>query len=357
VVTDRIGADDPSGVAATFTAVEPGTGQVKALVVNRRYRELPDDPGSSKLNLAIGGSSGMQAGSTFKPFVLAAAVERGLPLDTTVDAPATYTSPVFENCDGRCEPYTVSNAGDSNAGRHDVVSATHGSVNTAYLQILERTGVERPAAIAESLGLRQFSGGSASAPLHRGGSFVLGANEVSPLSLTAAYAAFAARGRYCPPTPVLQILDAGGQPVALQQQPCTQALDPRVADTVTSVLRGTIDGPSPFRTARRADIGRPAAGKTGSTNSSRAAWFAGYTPQLAGAVWVGTPVPTPLQNVTVGGQYFPQVYGGTLPAPVWRDVMGPVLQGKPVAPLPPPAVSRPQPVQGELPGSEAVLTR
>ena len=357
VVDARIPADDPSGVAATFTAVEPGSGQVKALVVNRRYGEA-GEVGRTKVNLATGGSSGMQAGSTFKPFVLAAALEQGLPLDTTVDAPASYTSTVFENCDARgCKPYTVSNAGDSNAGRHDVVSATHGSVNTAYLQLLERTGLDRPVAIAESLGLRQFRGTAPSAPLHRGGSFVLGANEVSPLALTAAYAAFAAHGTYCPPTPVLQVLDAGGQPLALQQQPCRQALDPRVADGVTSVLRGTIDGPSPFRTARRADIGRPAAGKTGSTNSSRAAWFAGFVPQLAAAVWVGTPVPTPLQDVRVGGQYFTQVYGGTLPAPLWRDVVGPVVQGLPVAPLPPYAVSRPTPADPVLPGPAVVLTR
>ena len=142
VVAQQIPADDPSGVAATFTAVQPGSGQVKALVVNRRYDQT-GQAGSSKVNLAIGGSSGMQAGSTFKPFVLAAAVEQGMPLDTTVDAPATYTSTVFKNCaGGSCdEPYTVSNAGDSNAGRHDLVSATHGSVNTAYLQLLERTGV------------------------------------------------------------------------------------------------------------------------------------------------------------------------------------------------------------------------
>jgi len=345
VVSQRIPADDPSGVAATFTAVEPGSGHVKALVVNRRFGET-GQAGSTKVNLAIGGSSGMQAGSTFKPFVLAAAVEQGLPLDTTVDAPASYTSTVFEDCaGGTCQPYTVRNAGDSNAGRHDVVSATHGSVNTAYLQLLERTGVQRPAAIAESLGLRQFRRGSPSAPLHRGGSFVLGANEVSPLSVTAAYAAFAARGTYCPPTPVSQVLDAGGQPIALQQAPCTQALDPRVADTVTSVLRGTVDGPSPYRTARRADIGRPVAGKTGSTNESKAAWFAGYVPQLAAAVWVGTPIPTPLQRVTVGGERFRQVYGGTLPAPIWRDVVGPVLRDVPVAPLPPYAVSHPKPAE------------
>ena len=358
VVTQRIPADDPSGVAATFTAVEPGSGQVKALVVNRRYGQT-GQAGSSKVNLAIGGSSGMQAGSTFKPFVLAAAVEQGLPLDTTVDAPPTYTSTVFKNCvRGDCStPYTVRNAGDSNAGRHDVVSATHGSVNTAYLQLLERTGVDHPAAIAEGLGLRQFRAGSASAPLHRGGSFVLGANEVSPLALTAAYAAFAADGTYCPPTPVTQVLDAGGSPVTLQQQPCTQALEPQVAQTVTSVLRGTIDGPSPFRTARRADIGRPAAGKTGSTNESKAAWFAGYVPQLAASVWVGTPVPTPLQRVTVGGEFFRQVYGGTLPAPLWRDVVGPVLAGVPVAALPPGAVSRPQPAEPAADGTAVVLTR
>lgn len=344
VLTTQIPADDPSQVAAAFTAVEPGTGHVTSLVVNRRYRE-GEGAGDSKVNLALGGYGGMQAGSTFKPFVLAAAIEQGLPLDTTFDSPTTYTSPVFKNCNGRnCdELYTVSNAGDSNAGRHDMVSATHGSVNTYYVQLLEKTGVELPASIAEAMGLRQFSGGSPTAPLHRGGSFVLGANEVSPLALTAAYAAFAAHGLYCPPTPVLEVLDAGGQPIALPEQPCTQALDPRTADIVTSVLRGTVDGPSPFRTARRADIDRPVAGKTGSTNLSRAAWFVGFTPQLAGTVWVGKEVPAPLQRIRINGEYYRQVYGGTLPAPLWRDIMGPVLDQLPVLPLPPRAVSDPEP--------------
>jgi membrane peptidoglycan carboxypeptidase len=337
----QVPATDPSGVAATYTAVEPGTGEVLGLAVNRTFGE-DDQPGQTKLNLPLGGSSGMQAGSTFKPFVLAAALEQGLPLNTTFDAPAEYTSTVFKNCDGRTcdEFYTVRNAGDSHAGRHDIVSGTRNSVNTFYLQLLEKTGIEQPVQIAERFGLRQFSGGSPSAPLHRGGSFVLGVNEVSPLAVSAAYAGLAARGLYCPPRPVTAMFGADGTPIPLPEQKCTQALAPQVVDTMASILRGTVDGPW-SRTARRASIGRPVAGKTGTTNGSKAAWFVGYTPQIAAAVWVGKPIPEPLQDITINGQYYRNVYGGTLPAPTWSLIMGHVLRNAPVAELPPPAISQP----------------
>ena len=340
---EAVPRDDPSGVAATFAAVVPGTGEVQALAVNRTFGE-DELPGQTKLNLPLGGSSGMQAGSTFKPFVLAAALEQGLPLDFTLDAPSTYESKVFADCDGRtCDnPYVVRNAGDSSSGRHDLVSATHQSVNTYYVQLLERTGVERPAQIAEALGLRQFADGAPTAPLHRGGSYVLGVNEVSPLQLAAAYAAFPAHGTYCPPRPVTEILDASGQPLPLPPQECTQALDPRIADTVTSVLRGNIDGPW-SRTGARASIGRPAAGKTGSTNGSKAAWFAGYTADLAATVWVGTPVPTELRGVRIAGRFYPQVYGGTVPAPIWGRAMREIHEGVPVSDLPPAVRSNPEP--------------
>jgi membrane peptidoglycan carboxypeptidase len=339
---ERVPRDDPSGVAAAFTAVEPGTGLVRAMAVNRSFGEQ-DVPGATKVNLAAGGSSGMQAGSTFKPFVLAAALQAGLPLSTTFDAPATYTSPVFTTCtDGECgQPYTVSNAGDSSAGRHDMVSGTHASVNTYYVQLAERTGLEAPPALAESMGLRQFQDGAPTAPLLRGGSFVLGTNEVSPLAMSAAYATFAARGLHCPPRAVTEVLDAGGTPLPLPEQPCAQVLDPAVADTVSSVLRGVVDGPLPSRTGAAASIGRPAAGKTGSTNGSKAAWFVGYVPKLATAVWVGTPQPTELRNITIGGRYFAQVYGGTLPAPLWSDATGAAVAALPVVDLPPLALAAP----------------
>ncbi|HWH28334.1 MAG TPA: transglycosylase domain-containing protein [Mycobacteriales bacterium] len=334
---------DPSGVAAVYTSVRPGSGEVEVLAVNRRFGE-DRVPGATKLNLALGGSSGMQAGSTFKPFVLAAALEQGVPLHYTLDAPAEYESAVFANCDGRtCDnPYVVRNAGDSNAGRHDLVSATHSSVNTYYVQLEERTGVERPAQIAEALGLRQFQDGDPTAPLHRGGSFVLGVNEISPLQLSAAYAAFAAHGEYCPPRPVTGITDARGRPVPLPPQECRQVLQPQIADTVTSILRGNVDGPWP-RTGRLASIGRPAAGKTGSTNGSKAAWFAGYTPRLAASVWIGTPQPTELRQVTIHGRYYRQVYGGTLPAPIWASITGPAVAPAAPEPMPPAVAPAPGP--------------
>jgi membrane peptidoglycan carboxypeptidase len=340
-VDAAIPREDPSGIATTFVAVEPGTGAVRAMAVNRTYSEQ-EGPGRTKLNLALGGSSGMQAGSTFKPFVLIAALQQGLPLDTTFRAPAEYTSTVFKNCDGRTcdEFYTVRNAGESNSGLHDIVSGTRNSVNTFYLQLLEKTGTDQPAAIAESLGLEKFLADGGRGPLHRGGSAVLGVDEVSPLAMSAAYAALAARGKYCPPTPVEAVSDASGAPIAVPLPECRQVLAPEIVDTVSSVLRGVIDG-SWSRTGRRASIGRPAAGKTGSTNGSKAAWFVGYTPQVAASVWVGRPEPIPLQNITINGTFYKQVYGGTLPATIWSDVMSRIMAPFVVADLPPPAVSDP----------------
>ena len=326
--------EDPFGAATVVDVVEPGTGLVKAMAVNRRFSE-ENLPGHTKVNLAIGGSAGFQAGSTFKLFVLTEALRQGIPLSFSLYSPQKYRSPVFEKCVG-CGPYEPENAGDSESGTFDLVKGTHDSVNTYYVQLEERIGVEKAAALAESLGVQQFANGRPSAPLNRGGAFTLGGNEVSPLAMASAYATFAARGMYCPPRAVVEILDDRGQPIPLPEPPpCTQAVETGVADTVTSVLTGVIDGNTPGRTGRRASIGRPAAGKTGTTNGSRAAWFVGYTPQLATAVWVGTPG-TPqepvkeMRNVRINGRFYKQVYGGTIPATIWRKTMLGALEGVPV---------------------------
>ncbi|HWL38013.1 MAG TPA: transglycosylase domain-containing protein [Frankiaceae bacterium] len=302
---------DPASAAVV---VQPGTGLVKVMAGLNHERK------SQKVNLPLGGSHGFQAGSTFKVFVLAAAIEQGIPLSTKIRSPQTYKSKVFTNVvDGREEPYTVGNAGDSEQGVFDISHATWESVNTAYIQIEEKTGLSHPARIARDLGVRRF-------PIREVPSLVLGANEVSPLDMANAYATLAARGTYCKPIAITEVVDAEGGVLGKVSPDCRQVMSEKTADTVTQVLRGVLtDG-----TGKGAQIGRPVAGKTGTTNGPTAAWFDGYTPDLAAAVWVGyptDPMKRPLRNV----KGVPIVYGGGFPATIWRLIMSAAHEGLPVS--------------------------
>ena len=316
-----------SPFAATADVIEPGTGQIKGMAVNRTFGT---GKGQTEVNLATGGTTGFQAGSAFKVFVLAAALQEGLPLSLRINSPQKYTSKIFKLQDDKT-PYAPANAGDSEAGVFDMVKATWESVNTYYVQLEERTGLQRPADIAEAMGMRRMAKDEPPQPLYRIPSFTLGTNEVSPLALANAYATFAAHGRYCKPLAVLSVTDVRRHKYETGKQSCGQALDAGIADTVTSVLRGVIDGPNPARTGGRASIGRPAAGKTGTLQDYTGAVFAGYTPQLAAAVWMGDPGgKLKLRKVTINGQFYKQVYGGTLPAPIWAATMRGALAGVPV---------------------------
>jgi membrane peptidoglycan carboxypeptidase len=323
----KLPSTDPFKAVAVADTVEPGTGNVRAMAVDRTFG---DKAGQTKVNYAIGGSLGFQGGSTFKAFVLARALQMGISPHLTLHAPQRYCPKAFPwiTADGGCGPR---NAGDSESGTFDMVSATWASVNTYFAQLEERTGLITPPGLAEALGVRQVVDGSftgTSLP-RTNPSFVLGTPTVSPLAMAGAYAAFAQHGLFCPPRPVVSITDAAGREIALKTEPCTQALEPSVADTVTSILRGVIDGPLRGRTGGSASIGRPAAGKTGTTDDSKAAWFIGYTPQLSTAVWMGKSTPTAMRDVTINGQYYRQVYGGTIPASIWKALMLNALDGVP----------------------------
>ncbi len=321
-VDTQLPARDPFHAAAVVDTVEPGTGAVKAMAVDRGYGT---GRFQTKVNLAIGGSLGFQGGSTFKAFVLARALQLGIPTSLTLNAPNPYCPKAFTydaghgTCPGNSEP--------AEAGVFDMAKATAESVNTWFVQLEERTGLETPPALAESLGVRVVNGTFEGKAFGRYPSFVLGGEGVSPLAMAAAYATFASRGLYCPPQPVSSISAPDGKQLDLPGPGCSQALEQGVADTVTSLLRGVIDGPDAFRTGRGASIGRPAAGKTGTTTSSTAAWFVGYTPQLATAVWMGKPVPAPMRGEVINGQYYKQVYGGTIPASIWRQTMSQASSG------------------------------
>jgi membrane peptidoglycan carboxypeptidase len=153
-------------------------------------------------------------------------------------------------------------------------------------------------------------------PLGRNCTSYLGSATVSPLAIAGAYAGLANHGLFCPPRAVTAITGPDG-PVDVPANTCTQVLEPRVADTVSDVLGGVTGGTGPD-----AAIGRPVSGKTGTTNNHLAAWFAGYTPQLATAVWVGrTPDPAPMRRIRINDRYYPEVFGNSLPAPIWAQIM------------------------------------
>jgi len=315
----------PNDPAAAAVVVTPGTGEVKAMAV------VNHDAKTKQVNLATGGSSGFQAGSTFKMFTLAAAVEQGLPLKLRLNSPARYR-PDPAKCDTP-DDGVFQNAGDSEAGNFDLPTATWMSVNTYYVQLQDRVGIPSVAAMARRMGVTLNR-----EPGSRECAFTLGSFEVDPLEMAAAYATLAAEGMYCKPMPITSV-KAPDEDVQTFEPECSRVLTADDANTVTSVLRGVIDGTHPHRTGRAASLGRPAAGKTGTTTGPSAAWFDGYTPDFAAAVWMGHPTApafNPLRNVHGVGT----VYGGGFPAQMWREIMLAAHDGLPVRDFPdPPATA------------------
>jgi membrane peptidoglycan carboxypeptidase len=146
-----------------------------------------------------------------------------------------------------------------------------------------------------------------------------------------AYATFANHGIYCKPVSILEIRDRDGNALPVPSADCHRVLKREVADSVTYMLNGVVDGSIYGRTGQAMSLdNRQVAGKTGTTNDSAAVWFVGYTPQLSAAVWVGDPrggYAHPMKDVTIAGKYYSQVFGSTLPGPIWHDAMEAALAG------------------------------
>jgi membrane peptidoglycan carboxypeptidase len=336
-VDRRVPAKNSAGKAAAEALIEPGTGAIRGLAVDRQLG--PDkERGKTWINFAAdashGSSIGMQAGSTFKVFTLARALEEGMPFGQRLMAPSRFQPKGYRNCKGQRVGDTrlLRNSADGEGGRtFSLLTGTHHSVNTFFLALERKVGLCDTATMAERLGMRQASGTA----LQQYPSFTLGFNTVSPVRMAAAYAAFAARGRYCEPVAISEITDATGRHVRAPGPRCRQAMRPGVADAVNHVLRGVLtDG-----TARGLGIGRPAAGKTGTVDNFSAAWFAGYTPGLAAAVWVGDPrggYAHPMGSLCMDGRCYGAVFGATIPGPIWQDTMIHALNGAPVRRFHPP---------------------
>ena len=321
--------DKPNDPEAALAAVEPQTGFVRALVGGRNWD-------ASQVNLALGrlgGGSGRQAGSSFKPYDLAAAFEHGFTPDKRYRAPSCVRPRGFDK--------SVCNYGGSGYGSLDLRTATQKSVNTVFAQLIADVGVKQTAELALRVGIKGID-----LSKKQYGVLALGTQETSALEQASAYGVFANHGQRVEPTPVLRVLDLHGATLEDNRTPAgKQVLSAPVADNVTAVLQGVVQK----GTGRRADIGRPAAGKTGTSENWENAWFVGYTPTLSTAVWMGYPQ----ANRTMANVHgIDHVVGGSLPSMIWHDFMTEAV--KDVEPLPFTAAAR-LPSRAELEAKAKVV--
>jgi penicillin-binding protein 1A len=309
-----------SDPAAALISISPRTGAIRAMAA-----VIPDQP-KNEFNLLSQARRG--PGSTFKTFVLASAVEMGINPDSTyyVSAPFTYKTRSNGNCDDGSW-WCVHTYDNSYSGWSSIRSATIRSDNSVYAQLTLDVGPERIADTAQRMGVRS--------PLDVGGAYVpamgLGSLAVSPLDIGSGYATLAAGGVYAEPMAIRKVVlpdgrvdtDAGwGVPKR------RRAISEGTAAIVTRILEQNIQ----YGTGTRANIPRPAAGKTGTNEDHTDAWFAGYTPNLATTVWVGyTKGEIPMEGV-----HGISVAGGTFPAEIWRIFMDGALDGVPEAAFPEP---------------------
>ena len=306
-------AGQPADLNESLVSVQPSTGYIQTWIGGQNYQ-------ASQVDLASGGTEGFQPGSSFKPFALALALQDGMNPDTTmIPAVPAYTIP---NCTGACVVHN--NAGEGTGAPMSITQATWLSINTVFVQLEERIGVHNLAVMANKLGVSSIDPAK-----HYGASLVIGGYTVSPLDMAAAYSVFADQGIRHPATPVIKVVDPSGRVLLDNSHDVgTRVLAANVANTVSRVLTGVIKHGTGYPNA---EIGRPAAGKTGTTDGPTAAWFVGYTPQLATAVWMGyADHPRPLVNVAG----VPMVYGGTVPASTWAAYMKQALATQPPLPFP-----------------------
>jgi penicillin-binding protein 1A len=314
----------PEGPTAALAAVDPRTGYIKALVGGRDFE-------SEKFNLATQGRR--QAGSAFKTFVLVTALAKGVSPEAVYSGASPQSIPL-----GPGQNWSVKNYGDAGYGSMTLRQATAKSVNVVFARLIMQVGAADVARMANRMGI--------TSPVDALPAIALGglSQGVSPLDMAAAYGTIANQGKHVETTAITKITKTDGTVLFKADPEERVVLDKDVAAMTTDVLQGVVTG----GTGTGAQIGRPIAGKTGTSENLADAWFVGYTPQLVASVWMGYPKSKqPMNGVT----------GGTIPATIWRKFMSSAMEGLPVVdferpkgkpdkndePAPPPPAAAPVP--------------
>lgn len=282
--TDENGLTQPQ---AAIVSIDPKTGHILAMVGGRGQDSF------NRASMAV-----RQPGSAFKPFVYLTALQHDMTPDTTMDdQPVTYGN------------WSPKNAGGSYSGTMTLSDALAHSVNTIAVQLADQVGTKNIIANAKKMGITTLDAKDDNLAMALGGL----TKGVTPLEMASAYGTFANKGVHVKPTAIVKILDRNGNVLEdastlEKEETKTRVMSEREAYEMTTMLEGVID----HGTGTAAAIGRPAAGKTGTTDDNKDAWFVDYTPDIVTAVWIGD---------DTGSHSLGEIYGGTIPAEIWKDYM------------------------------------
>ncbi|HWO66794.1 MAG TPA: transglycosylase domain-containing protein [Umezawaea sp.] len=361
-------AKDTEGIANTMAVVRPGKErhEVVALVANRDYG-LKADQHQTQFDLPSGVENKFGAGSIYKIFTAAAALEKGLGIENVISTPSSHVSKVFKGGAPGCPPtgepdtrwYCLTNNTDRYPQRMTLQEALATSPNTGFVLLEEQVGLDSVVDMAGRLGMRETMATSIAGvrpdptsaerelrvsqaehyKANGNASFTLGPAPVSTLELANVAATIMSGGTWCSPSPVGKVLDRNGKPVELTTAPCEQVVAEPLANALAvGMSKDDQAGGTSAAAARQVEWNRPMLGKTGTTEDYKSAAFVGATPDFAGAVQTFNDGPSPRGICVTGPPRLCEngdIYGGTVPARTWFATMAQVHAGLEAKPMPP----------------------
>jgi membrane peptidoglycan carboxypeptidase len=341
VLRSTIPQGDPSGFADAMVALDPKTGAILVMAQDTGFDpSAKPAPGYTSINYSTdrdyGGSRGFSPGSTFKPIVLATWLATGHGLDEVIGADhREWESKSWKaKCFGPApfagqKPWKPANADGEGSDQMTALSATQGSVNTAYAAMTNRLDLCDIRDMALNLGFKRADG----VPFEVVPSATLGTQNASPLTMASVAQVFANDGLKCTPIAITKVESIDGKYLGGQTSTCKQVITQTVARGVTYGMQQVMLGGT--GSSARLAGGRPSAGKTGTAQDNIHGWFMGFTPQLVTVTWEGNPDhDVPQQGITIGGVTYRRVFGATISGQNWKHFMDAALAGQPNIGLP-----------------------